>query len=130
MIANLDDKTILIHFDASTVQAALGVSAGDSAAMPLGLPVPLEWYCQWASQQMRSVFVLLPEQLKDRFEQIAPRLGQLSPIWYADDGPPSLPQVHGLDHLEGRNSKGQVWIVNGDELDFVSLHTRAFQGLE
>jgi len=119
MIAGLDDKTVLIHFDPSSVRDLCCVGAVDPAASRFRLPDSMEWYCQWASEQVRSVFVLLPEYLKDRFGKVASRVGNLPPIWYADDGPLSLPQVHGLDEVEGRSNKRQVWVVNGEELPLV-----------
>lgn len=110
MIALHDHRTVLIHFDITRVRDAL---SGDGSAVRTrwgGSANPFEWYCDWASQRVASLFVLIPEDLKNRSERIALHLRKASPLWYAEHAPLRIPDI-------GR--KEEVWIFNGDHFPLV-----------
>ncbi len=108
--------TVLIHFDATCLHDALSDNTSVQAARRPGSLNPFEWYCQWASQRTDSLFVLVPEDLKDRSQQVVSHLKDASPLWYAEHTPLTLPDI-------GR--KEQVWCLNGDHHPLVDWHEAA-----
>lgn len=105
---------MVIHVD-TRVAAAVGlVPDGGRCEHGFGSTVLLDWYCQWAARQAHSVFVLLPERLKIGFDQIDVGPGHISPLWYGDHGAVSLPPMH---------RRGELWIVNGNQLPVVDQET-------
>ncbi|UCE58152.1 MAG: sugar transferase [Phycisphaerales bacterium] len=110
MIAERDDRTVLIHFGKSVVEDALSRSCPDGDVEPLGSHNPTEWYYQWASKGVTSLFVLVPESLKDRTKQVGSWLKSMTPLWYADHTPLSVPRTR---------AKAPVWVVNGDQMPLI-----------
>ncbi|MFQ5591526.1 MAG: sugar transferase [Phycisphaerae bacterium] len=103
--------TVLIHFDADHVRDALSRPESVRADRCLAASSPFEWYCRWASQRTGPTFVLLPEDLKDRHEQVVLHLQDAAPLWYTDDAPLSLPEIR---------PKEQVWLLNGDHFPLIN----------
>ncbi|UCC30273.1 MAG: sugar transferase [Phycisphaerales bacterium] len=104
----------MIHVD-TRLAAAVGLGREQGQRVHcLGSTDLLDWYCQWAARQAHSVFVLLPERLKTGFGEIGADPGQISPLWYGDHGAVSLPPMH---------RRGQLWIVNGNQLPVVDQET-------
>ena len=101
---------MVIHVD-PRLAAAVGLERTGVPSEPcLGCTDLLAWYCQWAAKQAHSVFVLLPEGLKTGSGRTGMDWGQISRLWYGDHGAVSLPPMH---------RRGQLWIVNGNQLPVV-----------
>ncbi|MGB2985489.1 MAG: sugar transferase [Phycisphaerae bacterium] len=101
---------MLIHFGGD-------LTTGDGAGEGRNLRTPWEdrthlinWYCRWAAERAHSVYVLLPERLRGRSDEILPHLGHASPLWYNEDGALSLCPTR---------RRGQVWVINGGRLPVV-----------
>lgn len=110
------NQILMVHLTTGSSNEGLPWSGGDrAAALPsvlapgAGTPI-LTWYCQWARRFATSVFVLLPDHLKNQAESVVPFLGGAIPLWYSEDGLAGLPQ-HGR--------REQVWVVNGNQLPMV-----------
>ena len=107
---------VLIHFDTSGVLRTLSDRGSAQNAHGSGSPNALDWYCQWASERVASLFVLVPEELKDRSEQVVSHIRDASPLWYTDSTPLRLPDTE---------RKEQIWLLNGDHLPLIDWHEAA-----
>lgn len=105
-----EDRTLLIHLDVDNSSPNDPTDGNKDRLLCLYDKHVLPWYCQWAHEFARQVYVLLPERLQDQSKQVLCLLRDTSVIWYSDEGV-------GQFSPEGRRS--DVWIVNGHQLPMV-----------